>query len=162
MIGFRPMRTWWRAAALAGFVVASSAHGQGVGFLEVSVTALGAGAAALGASGDSRLPVRPGDVRDQLGTITLHARGSRGSVREVVVTVPATPVGQRTATGDGASLRFVFASGQTLEPRPGDGWVTLTGGDGARAQGEYEATLVRGRMTMHLNGRFEAIAGGAR
>ena len=23
----------------------------------------------------------PGDVRDQLGTITLHARGSRGSVR---------------------------------------------------------------------------------
>ncbi|MDB4928781.1 MAG: hypothetical protein JWM10_1265 [Myxococcaceae bacterium] len=147
---------------LAGVLAVSSAQAQPAGFLELTVTALGAGAAALGASGDSRLPVRPSDFADHLGTLTLHARGSRGSVRDVVLEVPAAPVGQRTATGDGATLRFLFASGQTLSPRPGDGWVTLTSWDGTRATGEYEATLVQGRMTMHLNGRFEATAGGAR
>jgi hypothetical protein len=156
------MRSWSRAVLVAGVLAVSSAGAQPAGFLELTVTALGAGAAALGASGDSRLPVRPSDFADHLGTLTLHARGSRGSVRDVVLEVPASPVGQRTATGDGAALRFMFASGQTLSPRPGDGWVTLTGWDGARATGEYEATLVQGRMTMHLNGRFEATAGGAR
>jgi hypothetical protein len=156
------MNTRWSAVLLAGVVAVSTAHAQPAGYLELSVTALGAGAAALGASGDSRLPVRPSDFRDQLGTLTLHARGSRGSVRDVLLTVSATPVGQRTATGDGASLRFVFASGQSMEPRPGEGWVTLTAWDGAHAQGEYEATLVQGRMTLHLNGRFEATAAGSR
>lgn len=156
------MRTWWRVGLLAGLSSVSVAQAQSPGFLELSVTALGAGAAALGASGDSRLPVRPSDFSDRLGTLTLHARGSRGSVRDVVLEVPATPVGQRTATGDGAALRFTFASGQVMEPRPGDGWVTLTAWDGSRAQGEYEATLVQGRMTLHLNGRFEATAGGPR
>lgn len=147
---------------LSGLVGVSSAHAQSQGYLELSVTALGAGAAALGASGESRLPVRPSDFRDDRGTLTLHARGSRGSVRDVLLTVSATPVGQRTATGDGASLRFGFAAGQTMEPRPGEGWVTLTAWDGTRATGEYEATIVQGRMTLHFNGRFEATAGGTR
>lgn len=140
----------------------SAAHAQAPGYLELSVTAMGAGAAALGASGDSRLPVRPSDFADRLGTLTLRARGSRGSVREVALEVPAAPVGQRTATGDGAALRFTFASGQVMSPRPGDGWVTLTGWEGGRARGEYEATLVQGRMTLHVNGRFEATAGAPR
>lgn len=147
---------------LAGVSAVSTAWAQTPGYLELTVTALGAGAAALGASGDSRLPVRPSDFSDHLGTLSLHARGSRGSVREVVLEVPAAPVGQRTATGDGATLRFVFASGQTMEPRPGAGWVTLTSWDGSHAEGEYEATLVQGRMTLHLNGRFVATAGGSR
>ena len=147
---------------LAGVGAVSTAQAQSPGFLELSITALGAGAASLGASGDSRLPVRPSDFSDHLGTLSLHARGSRGSVREVVLTVSAAPVGQRTATGDGASLRFLFASGQSQEPRPGAGWVTLTAWDGTRAEGEYEATLVQGRMTLHLHGRFEATAGGQR
>ncbi len=147
---------------LAGVSAVSTAWAQTPGYLELTVTALGAGAAALGASGDSRLPVRPSDFSDHLGTLSLHARGSRGSVRDVVLEVPAAPVGQRTATGDGATLRFVFASGQTMEPRPGAGWVTLTSWDGSHAEGEYEATLVQGRMTLHLNGRFVATAGGSR
>ena len=147
---------------LAGVSAVSTAWAQTPGYLELTVTALGAGAAALGASGDSRLPVRPSDFSDHLGTLSLHARGSRGSVREVVLEVPAAPVGQRTATGDGATLRFVFASGQTMEPRPGAGWVTLTSWDGSHGEGEYEATLVQGRMTLHLNGRFVATAGGSR
>ena len=147
---------------LAGVSAVSTAWAQTPGYLELTVTALGAGAAALGASGDSRLPVRPSDFSDHLGTLSLHARGSRGSVRDVVLEVPAAPVGQRTATGDGATLRFVFASGLTLEPRPGAGWVTLTSWDGSHAEGEYEATLVQGRMTLHLNGRFVATAGGSR
>ena len=156
------MQTWLRAGLLAGVGVMSTAHAQPTGYLELSVTALGAGAAALGASGDSRLPVRPSDFGDHLGTLSLHARGNRGSVRDVVLEVSATPVGQRTATGDGAALRFTFASGQTMEPRPGAGWVTLTAWDGSSAEGEYEATLVQGRMTLHLNGRFVATAGGPR
>ena len=49
-----------------------------------------------------------------------------------------------------------------MEPRPGEGWITLTSWDGRRAQGEYEATLVQGRMTLHLNGRFDASTGGPR
>ncbi|MBK8697460.1 MAG: hypothetical protein IPN17_35690 [Deltaproteobacteria bacterium] len=153
---------WWRAAVLAGVSAVSTAWAQSPGYLEITVTALGAGAAALGASGDSRLPVRPSDFSDRLGTLTLHARGARGSVRDVVLEVPASPVGQRTATGDGAVMRFGFASGQTMEPRPGEGWITLTSWDGTRAQGEYEATLVQGRMTLHLNGRFDASTGGPR
>ena len=160
MLGSDAMRAWWRAAIVAGVCAVSTAQAQSPGFLELSMTALGAGASALGASGDSRFPARPGDLVDRLGTLSLHVRGSRGSVREVLLEVSATPVGERTATGDGATLRFTFASGQVLSPRPGEGWVTLTSWEGGRAQGDYEATLVQGRMTMHLNGRFEATAAG--
>lgn len=139
--------------------VASAAEAQSPGFVELSVTALGAGASALGATGESRLPLRPSEVSQQNGVIRLRARGSRGSVREVVIEAPTTAPGERIATGGPTVLRFTFASGQVMEPRAEEGWVTLTSWDGTRAQGDFEATLVQGRMTLQARGHFEAAAG---
>lgn len=152
------MQVRWMAAIAAG-LVAVSAEAQAPGFVEISVTALGAGAATLGAVGESRLPLRPSDASHAQGTLRLRARGMRGNVRELVLEVPTAVTGERTPTGGGAVLRFTFASGQTMEPRPEEGWVTLTSWDGTRAAGEFEATLVQGRMTLHSRGRFEAVAG---
>ena len=150
------MRAWWRAAVLAGVCAVSAARAQSPGYLELTVTALGAGAAALGASGESRMPVRPSDFTDHLGTLALHARGSRGSVRDVVLEVPATSAGERVQAGSGATLRFTFASGQVMSPRPGEGWINLTSWENGRAQGDYEATLVQGLMTLNLSGHFDS------
>lgn len=158
MIVCRAMRARWIAAVAAGLWVVS-AEAQSPGFVEISVTALGAGAASLGAAGESRLPLRPSDVSHAQGVLHFRARGMRGNVRELVLDVPTAVTGERTATGGGAVLRFTFASGQTMEPRPEEGWVTLTSWDGTRAAGEFEATLVQGRMTLHSRGRFEATAG---
>ncbi|MBK6528593.1 MAG: hypothetical protein IPF99_03080 [Deltaproteobacteria bacterium] len=65
-------------------------------------------------------------------------------MRDVVLEVPASPVGQRTATGDGAVMRFGFASGQTMEPRPGEGWIQLDAGGPARIAGPTRRRWCRG------------------
>jgi len=136
-----------------------SAEAQSPGFVELSVTALGAGAAALGASGESRMPLRPSEVGHNLGVLRLRARSGRGNVCDVVLETLTAVTGERSPTGGQTVLRFTFASGQTMEPRPEEGWVTLTSWDGTHAVGEFEATLVQGRMTLHVSGRFDATAG---
>ncbi len=144
---------------MAAGLWAVSAEAQSPGFVELSVTALGAGAAALGASGESRMPLRPSDVSHNLGVLRFRARSARGNVRELVLETSTAVTGERTATGGPTVLRFTFASGQTMEPRPEEGWVTLTSWDGTHGVGEFEATLVQGRMTVHASGRFDATAG---
>ena len=93
-----------RAAWVIGVVLgAASAHAQAPGFVELTVAALGSGAGGIGAAGDSRLPLRPRDVRDDNGTLRLRASGARGSVRDVELSVPASAVGSAVAVGEGAT-----------------------------------------------------------
>lgn len=57
--------------------------------------------------------------------------------------------------GEGCSLALTFASGQTVEVAPGQGWVALETRD-TRATGTFEATVTQGRVPVTFRGRFEA------
>lgn len=147
-------RVSWLGASL--LLVSSIAGAQAPGFVELSVSGLGASGNTLGVSGESRLPVRPRDETYAGGALRVRAMGVRGSVRTIDLQVRSPSAGQRFMTGDGTQMTVQFASGNSLEPGEGQGWIEFTAVDAQHAVGTFEATLVRGNVPLTLRGRFEA------
>jgi hypothetical protein len=143
------------AASLAvALGVCAVAGAQAPGFVELALAGVGQAQGNTGVAGESRLPVRARDVSVQAGTLRLRAWGARGSVRAVTIAT-AGGVGERLDVGEGCSLALTFASGQTVEVAPGQGWVSLDARD-TRAAGAFEATVTQGRVPVTFRGRFEA------
>lgn len=143
------------AAVLAAALgVCASAEGQAPGFVELALAGVGQAQGNSGVAGESRLPVRPRDVTVQGGMLRLRAWGARGSVRAVAIGT-AGAAGERLDVGEGCTLSLTFASGQTVDVAPGQGWVALESRD-ARAVGTFEATVTQGRVPVTFRGRFEA------
>lgn len=143
------------AAVLAAALgVCAVAGAQAPGFVELALAGVGQAQGSTGVAGESRLPVRPRDVSVQGGMLRLRAWGARGSVRAVAIGT-AGGAGERLDVGEGCSLALTFASGQTVDVAPGQGWVSLETRD-TRATGTFEATVTQGRVPVTFRGRFEA------
>ncbi len=154
------MQRWSRRslglACLAGLLAAGGAvRAQAPGFVELSLAGVGQARGNTGVAGESRLPVRPRDVSVQNGMLRLRGWGARGSVRAVAIGTMGG-AGERLDVGEGCTLSLTFASGQTVEVGPGQGWVALESRDATRVVGSFEATVTQGRVPVTFRGRFEA------
>lgn len=145
------------ALALA---VTLTADAQPGGWVEYDLSALGAGAQNMGAVGEGRLPSRPTESGVSQGTLHVRGSGSRGSLRAVDLRIDGAAPGATASCGSGASVTLTFASGSEVAAADGRCEVTVESVDPQRARGTYSATLVHGRVSMSVRGRFDVRLGG--
>ena len=141
--------------AVAAVLATSSAPAQAPGFVSYTVTGLGSADGTTGVVGESRLPVRSGDVTSQGGVVRITATSSRASLRRVVIGLAQPVAGERYAVGEGTTLMVRFASGNERAPAAGRAWIQVDVADPSRLAGTFEATFPQGRIPIEVRGQFD-------
>ncbi len=157
MASGRPATRALSLGALA-LTLTLAADAQPGSFVEYELSALGAGAQNMGAVGEGRLPVRPNEASAS-GGLRVRGSGSRGSLRVIEIRLASASAGASASCGGGAAVSLTFASGSEVAAADGQCEVTLESVDAQRARGRYSATLVHGRVSMSVRGRFDARLG---